>query len=467
MFFLERRGEDVSLFPSFLYISVDIIFVLIGAFKMQGRKEYSTFESEKLYAEANRHLVGGVNSPVRSFNAVGGTPLFISKGEGSYIFDEDGNKYIDFVGSWGPLILGHSDPDVIGAVSSVLSKGLSYGAPCKQEIEIAKLVVEAIPSAQKVRMTNSGTEATMSAVRLARGYTSRDYIVKFEGCYHGHADHFLVSAGSGATTFGSPSSPGVPHDFVKYTLLACYNDISSVEEIFNNYGDGIAAVIVEPIAGNMGVVVPEKEFLLGLREITRRYGALLIFDEVITGFRVSKGGAQELYGVYPDITCLGKIIGGGMPVGAYCASSQIMGYISPEGPVYQAGTLSGNPVAMTAGVATLNKIFKKEFVYDQLEEYTAELVEGIRDIISKTGVEAVVNRVGSMFTIFFTKNRVLDYRTALKSDTSKFSAFFRGLLEKGVLFPPSQFETAFVSIAHGRKEMEKTLEAMYQVMKSI
>ncbi len=428
--------------------------------------KYSNNKSINLFNEARKYLVGGVNSPVRSYSAVGGTPIFIERGKGQYIYDVDENEYIDFMGSWGPLIFGHADPDVVNAVKSTAEKGVTFGAPCEQEIELAKLIVDFVPSAEKVRMTNSGTEATMSALRLARGYTGRDYILKFEGCYHGHADSLLVKAGSGATTFGNPSSPGVPEDFVKKTLLANYNDIDSVKKLFDQYPGDIAAVILEPVPGNMGVVLPEDGFLQELREITEENGTLLIFDEVITGFRLAKGGAQEFYGVSPDITCLGKIIGGGLPVGAYTGRADIMGTVAPEGPVYQAGTLSGNPVAMSAGLVTLKKLKSGE-IYSDLEQNSSELVDGIRDIVTRTGVNATVNNLGSMFTVFFTEKQVRDYHTAVGCDTGKFAEFFKGLISSGIVFPPSQFESVLVSTAHTKKDINNTLEIIFSVMKEL
>lgn len=411
-------------------------------------------------------MPGGVNSPVRSFNAVSGTPVFVSKAKGAYVYDEDGNKYIDYMSSWGPLILGHAAPDVVAAVKKAAGRGTSYGAPCENEIEVAKLIVKSFPSIEMVRMTSSGTEATMSGVRLARAYTKRDYIVKFEGCYHGHADYLLVQAGSGATTFGTPSSPGVPKAFTDRTLLAGYNDLGSVEKLFKKKGDKIAAVILEPVAGNMGVVPPQQGFLEGLREITRDSGALLVFDEVISGFRLGRGGAQGTFGVVPDITCLGKIIGGGLPVGAFGASKEIMKMVAPVGPVYQAGTLSGNPLAMAAGRATLTKLFEKGN-YQKLESLTVELVQGITEIIEKLGVKAQINSIGSMFTLFFTDVKPVDYRSALMSDTKKYSKFFENLLRAGIMFPPSQFEAVFLSLAHTERDIKRTLDAVYGSLKKI
>lgn len=411
-------------------------------------------------------MPGGVNSPVRSFNAVTGTPVFISRAKGAYLYDEDGNKYIDYMSSWGPMIHGHADPDVVKAVKQAASRGTSYGAPCADEISLAKLITRSFKSIDKVRMTSSGTEATMSAVRLARAYTGRDYIVKFEGCYHGHADFLLVKAGSGATTFGSPSSPGVPKAFTDKTLLAKYNDLYSVEKLFKRYGTKIAAVILEPVAGNMGVVTPEPGFLEGLKKLTLSTGSLLIFDEVITGFRLSPGGAQDAYGVSADLTCLGKIIGGGLPVGAFGGRKKIMDMIAPVGPVYQAGTLSGNPLAMAAGFTSLTKLNKKSN-YNKLRNLTETLVEGVRDAVKKSGVSATVNSTQSMFTLFFTDTPPRDYESALRSNTKKYSKFFDNLLKAGIMFPPSQFEAVFVSLAHTEKDINKTIDAVYESLKTI
>lgn len=422
--------------------------------------------SEKYYKKARDLMPGGVNSPVRSFSAVGGSPIFISKAKGSYLYDEDGNKYLDFIASWGPLILGHSHPKVVRALKDASVLGTSYGAPCKSEIELAVIVTKSFKSIDLVRMTNSGTEATMSAVRLARGYTGKDYIIKFEGCYHGHADYLLVKAGSGATTFGSPSSPGVPKSFTSKTLLAKFNDIDSVRRLYEKYGDKIAAVIVEPVAGNMGVVTPQKGFLNELREITKKYESLLIFDEVITGFRLSKGGAQQIFDVYPDITCLGKIIGGGLPVGAFGGRKEIMKHIAPDGPVYQAGTLSGNPLAMAAGIATLKQLGSKS-VYNKLEKTTVNFVEEIRGIITKLRIKACVNQIGSMFTIFFNEGEIFNYETATSSNTKIFSKFFKNLLSAGIMFPPSQFESVFISTVHTEKELKFALNSIYKALKDI
>jgi glutamate-1-semialdehyde 2,1-aminomutase len=409
-------------------------------------------------------MPGGVNSPVRSFNAVDGTPVFISKAKGAWIYDEDGNKYIDYVASWGPLILGHAHDDVIKAVKRASENGTSYGAPCEHEIILAKLIVRSFSSIDMLRMTNSGTESTMSATRLSRAYTKRDLIVKFEGCYHGHADYLLVKAGSGATTFGIPSSPGVPTGFTKNTLLAKYNDLRSVEKLFSKHGSKIACVLIEPVAANMGVVPPKDGFLEGLRRLTYNAGSLLVFDEVITGFRLGLGGAQKTYHVKPDLTCLGKIIGGGFPVGAYGGGRDIMRMIAPIGPVYHAGTLSGNPVAMAAGVATLNKL-KEKGTYKRLNELTNGLTEGLQEILNKLGIKAQINRVGSMFTVFFTDRPVYDYQSALNSDTKMYSRFFKNLLGAGIMFPPSQFEAVFLSLAHTEREIDITLRAVYKALK--
>ncbi|OGE19871.1 MAG: glutamate-1-semialdehyde-2,1-aminomutase [Candidatus Dadabacteria bacterium RIFCSPHIGHO2_12_FULL_53_21] len=423
-------------------------------------------KSKKLYKTAEQLMPGGVNSPVRSFKAVSGTPVFISRGKGQYIYDADGNKYTDYMSSWGPLILGHAAPAVVRAVKKAAEKGTSYGAPCEDEIELAKLIVKAFPSIDMVRMTSSGTEATMSGVRLARAYTKRDYIVKFEGCYHGHADYLLVQAGSGATTFGTPSSPGVPESFTEKTLLANYNDLDSVRGLYDKYRDKIAAVIIEPVAANMGVVPPADGFLEGLRKITRDSGSLLIFDEVITGFRLGMGGAQHKYGVKPDITCLGKIIGGGLPVGAFGGKKDIMSMVAPLGPMYQAGTLSGNPLAMAAGLATLRKL-KEPGNYKKLRGLSLNMVEGIKEIIKELGISACVNSVESMFTIFFTEPNPVDYRTVLKSDTKKYSKFFENLLRAGIMFPPSQFEAVFLSLAHTDRDVDRTLDVVHKALKAV
>lgn len=425
-----------------------------------------TGKSKRLYRAAERLMPGGVNSPVRSFRAVEGTPIFISRAKGAWVYDEDENKYIDYIASWGPLILGHAHSDVVKATKKAVENGTTYGAPCEKEVELAGLVVKSFPSIDLVRMTSSGTEAAMSAVRLARAYTRRDLIVKFEGCYHGHADYLLVKAGSGATTFGIPSSPGVPRSFTNNTLLARYNDLQSVGRLFAERGNEIACVLIEPVAANMGVVPPKEGFLKGLRKITEDSGTLLIFDEVITGFRLGLGGAQKTYGVMPDITCLGKIIGGGLPVGAYGGKKEIMSLIAPIGPVYHAGTLSGNPLAMAAGVATLNKL-KEKGTYRRLSELTEYLVGGLREILKELGIKAQINSVGSMLTLFFTGREVVDYESALSSDTKMYSRFFKGMLEDGIMLPPSQFEALFLSLAHTEKEVDMTLRAAYNTLRDM
>ena len=425
-----------------------------------------TDRSKQLFAEAQQYIPGGVNSPVRAFKSVGGDPLFIDRGSGSYIWDVDGNRYIDYVGSWGPLILGHCHPAVTEALHSYLAKGTSYGAPTELETVLAKMVVDAVPSVDMVRMVNSGTEATMSALRLARGYTGRNKIVKFEGCYHGHADFLLIKAGSGALTLGVPTSPGVPTSIAQNTITAPYNDLETLKEIFAQEGEDIAAVIIEPVAGNMGVVPPQPGYLEGLRELTKRYGSLLIFDEVMTGFRVSYHCAQALYNIEPDLTCFGKIIGGGLPVGAYGGKREIMEHIAPSGPIYQAGTLSGNPLAMTAGIATLTELAKPG-VYEELERKTAKLSEGLAAAAAEAGVEVSMNRVGAMMCTFFTNQPVVDFASACSSDSEKFGKFFRAMLEEGVYLAPSQFEAAFMSTAHSDEDIEFTIEAARKAFKKL
>jgi glutamate-1-semialdehyde 2,1-aminomutase len=414
--------------------------------------------SKQLFEEAQCYLPGGVDSPVRAFKAVGGTPLFIRQGHGSRLYDEDGNEFIDYVGSWGPLILGHAHPRVVRALKKAVEDGSSFGAPTELETTLAELICEAMPSIEMVRFVSSGTEAAMSAIRLARAFTRKDKILKFAGCYHGHSDGLLAKAGSGMATLGIPSSPGVPAALTADTLVAPYNKLESVEQLLRQFGADIAAVIVEPVAGNMGVVLPHPGFLEGLRSLTRKSGALLIFDEVITGFRVAYGGAQELYHITPDLTCLGKIIGGGLPVGAYGGRRDIMQMIAPSGDVYQAGTLSGNPLAMTAGIETLT-VLKGGQVYQRLEKRASRLQKGIIEAANKSGVDIQLPRIGSMFTVFFSKGPVIDYETAAKADTALYGKFFHQMLSKGVYFPPSQFEAAFVSAAHTYKDIEKTVSA--------
>ncbi|MBQ2449123.1 MAG: glutamate-1-semialdehyde 2,1-aminomutase [Peptococcaceae bacterium] len=414
--------------------------------------------SKKLFEEAQEFIPGGVNSPVRAFKAVGDHPVFIEKAEGSKLYDADGNAYVDYICSWGPMLLGHQPEAVTKAVQEALLKGSTYGAPTAAEVEIAKLIVDAVPSVEMVRMVNSGTEATMSAIRLARGYTKRNKLVKFEGCYHGHADHLLIKAGSGALTFGVPSSPGVPESIASETLSATYNDLDSVKKLFAEYPDQIAAVIVEPVAGNMGLIPPVEGFLEGLREVTAEYGALLIFDEVISGFRASFGGAQKVFNIMPDITCLGKIIGGGLPVGAYGGKKEIMQHVAPVGPVYQAGTLSGNPLAMAAGIATLKELAKPG-VYETIEAKAKKLAEGVQAAAEKAGVTVSINHSASLLTVFFTGEKVDSYAAAMTSDTAKFKVFFQSMLNQGVYLPPSQFECWFVSLAHTDEDIEKTIAA--------
>jgi len=414
--------------------------------------------SQELFAAAQRHIPGGVNSPVRAFRGVGGDPVFFASAAGAYVVDADGRRYIDYVGSWGPMILGHAHPDVVNAVIARATQGLSFGAPTELEVQMADRVCELLPNIELVRMVSSGTEATMSALRLARGYTGRDKIVKFEGCYHGHADALLVKAGSGMLTLGEPSSPGVPAALAALTLTLTYNDLDQVRDTFAKMDDEIAAVIVEPVAGNMNCIPPVPGFLEGLRALCDQYGAVLIFDEVMTGFRVALGGAQALYGVTPDLTALGKVIGGGMPVGAFGGKRAIMEKIAPLGPVYQAGTLSGNPVAMAAGLKTLELIAAPGF-YETLAARTAALCEGLEERAQAAGVALTTNRVGAMFGLFFTAERVTRYAQAVACDQAQFRAFFHAMLERGVYLAPSAFEAGFVSAAHGEAEIAATLAA--------
>ena len=417
-------------------------------------------KSIEAFKKAQQLIPGGVNSPVRAFRSVHLNPVFIQKGKGSTITDIDGNHYIDFLSSWGPLIFGHAHEAIISAINEAAQRGTSYGAPTEYETRMAELIIEMVPSIEKVRMVNSGTEATMSAIRLARGYTKRDGILKFAGNYHGHGDSFLIHAGSGAITLGLPDSPGVTVGTAKDTFIAEYNNMNSVRAIFREKGNEIAAIIVEPVAGNMGVVLPSKDFLQGLRDISNEYGALLIFDEVITGFRLAKGGAQEYYNIMPDLTTLGKIIGGGLPVGAYGGRKEIMEMMAPAGPIYQAGTLSGNPLAMAAGIAMLELIKETPDFYSSLERKAARLEEGIQKNLHDTGVMAVINRVGSMMTLFFTnENKVTSLEEAMKSDTKKYADYFKLCLESGIYIAPSQFECLFVSYAQSDEEIEKTIEA--------
>jgi glutamate-1-semialdehyde 2,1-aminomutase len=422
--------------------------------------------SRKLFEEAKKHIPGGVNSPVRAFRSVGGEPLFIKKAKGSKIVDADGKTYIDYVLSWGPMILGHCHPRVTAALKKAIAEGTSFGAPTELEITLAKMVKKAFPSIEMVRMVSSGTEATMSAIRAARGFTGRDKILKFDGGYHGTGDSLLVKAGSGVATFGLPDSPGVPADLAKHTLTVAYNDLAAVKEIASRQGEQIACIIVEPVAGNMGCVPPEPGFLVGLRKVCDQYGIVLILDEVMTGFRVAYGGAQQLYKIKPDLTCLGKVIGGGLPVGAFGGKLEIMQKIAPIGPIYQAGTLSGNPLAMTAGIETL-KLLSKPGVYKTLEKTSADLERGLRDAAEEAGVPVTLNRVGSMFTGFFTEQKVKDFASAKTSDTARFGKFFLAMLKNGVNLAPSQFEAAFLSLAHSRADIGRTVEAARKSLKGL
>jgi glutamate-1-semialdehyde 2,1-aminomutase len=419
----------------------------------------NTEQSRKLQKRAEKLIPGGVNSPVRAFRSVGSDPLYIVRGQGSHIWDADGNEYIDYIGSWGPLVLGHAAPTVIEAVISAARNGTSFGASTPAEADLAELVISAFPHMEKVRFVSSGTEATMSAIRLARGYTKRKYIVKFEGCYHGHSDALLVKAGSGVATLGIPGSAGVPEEFTQFTLALPYNDICALDQAFEKFKHQIACVIVEPVVGNMGCVPPARGYLEALRAITAHDKALLIFDEVMTGFRLAYGGAQEIYGIQPDLTTMGKIIGGGLPVGAYGGPSEIMDLIAPLGPVYQAGTLSGNPLAMAAGCATLRYLREHKDVYAKLDKLAAEVVDGVAAAAKDAGVTLCHNRVGSMFTWFFTEGPVTDWDSAAKCDTEAFGRFFRAMVEGGIYLPPSQFEAAFMGAAHTERDVQQTVAA--------
>jgi glutamate-1-semialdehyde 2,1-aminomutase len=421
----------------------------------------------ELFEKAKKVIPGGVNSPVRAFGSVDATPLFITKARGAYIYDSEGKKYIDYVLSWGPAILGHSHPVVVKAIVQAARRGTSYGAPTELETEMAELITGAFPSVEMVRMVSSGTEAVMSAIRLARGYTGREKIIKFEGCYHGHSDSLLVKAGSGLATLGIPGSPGVPVGLAELTITTPFNDLNAVKSIVEKEGDNIACIIVEPVAGNMGVVLPKDGFLKGLRELTRKNGILLIFDEVITGFRLIYGGFQNLSGIKPDLTCLGKIIGGGLPVGAFGGKREIMEKLAPTGPVYQAGTLSGNPVAMAAGIATLKILKEKKGDYEELGRMTAGLCERTQELFDKKGLPVRTNRIGSMFTTFFTAQEVYDYQSASKSDTRLFARYFRGMLSQGINLAPSQFEAAFLSFAHKEEDLEKMIAACGKTIKKL
>ncbi len=430
--------------------------------KLKFKKEnsqLSTLNSQRLFERAQKSLVGGVNSPVRAFKAVSGTPVFMARGKGCKIFDADGNAYLDFVSSWGPLILGHANPDVEQAAKKAMANGASFGASTEIEVKMAEMVKEAFPSMPLMRFVSWGTEACMSALRAARGFTGRKKIVKFAGCYHGHSDFLLVKAGSGAATFASPDSAGVPDDPAKPTLVLPYNDVAAVKKLFRSHGKNIAAMIVEPVVGNMGTVLPEAGFLETLREETKKHGALLIFDEVITGFRLCFGGAQTIYGIKPDLTCLGKIIGGGFPVGAYGGRKDVMQCVSPLGPVYQAGTLSGNPVAMAAGLKTL-EILKRTRPYAKLQANTEVMCSEIKKSANTHNVDVHINTTASLFTIFFTKQPVRDYATAKTANTKKYAKFFHALLQNNVYFPPAQFEAAFLSVTHAQKDIRQTLAAI-------
>ncbi len=424
-------------------------------------------KSSALFEEAQKYIPGGVNSPVRAFKSVKGTPLFIERGEGAKMFDADGNEFIDYIGSWGPHLFGHNPQFIVSALQDALKKGTSFGAPTETEIKMAKLVTELVPSVEKVRMVNSGTEATMSAIRLARGYTGRNKFIKFEGCYHGHADYFLIKAGSGALTLGVPNSPGVTEGNAKDTLVARYNDINSVYELVEKNKDEIAAIIIEPVAGNMGVVPADKEFLQALRNLCNEEKIVLIFDEVMSGFRVAKGGAQEVYGIGADLVTFGKIIGGGLPVGAFGGKKEIMDTLAPVGPVYQAGTLSGNPLAMAAGVAALTYIKNNPQIYDELERKAQFIEKAFSENLAKLGKKFAMNRVGSMSCMFFTEEPVTDFESAVKSDTELYAKYFHGMLRRGVYLAPSQFEAMFISTAHSDELLERTAEAHYETLKEI
>lgn len=444
------------IYLQFIFYCVKVISIM----------KIKTDKSKELFEKAVKLIPGGVNSPVRAFKAVGGDPLFISHGKGSKVYDVDGNEYIDYVLSWGPLICGHAHPTVVEAINEAAKKGTSYGAPTETESDLAALVLEAYPSMDKVRFVNSGTEATMSAIRAARGFTKRDKIVKFEGCYHGHADGLLAKAGSGATTLGIPTSPGVPKSYARETITVPFNNINVINNVIEKQWYDISCVILEPVIGNSGCVIPEEGFLEGLRRLTEKYNIVLIFDEVMTGFRLAYGGAQEAFNIKPDLTCLGKVIGGGLPVGAYGGKKEIMSIVAPEGPVYQAGTLSGNPLAVSAGIAIL-KLLKKSGTYDELEKLGAELEEGLKDAAKRAGSKTQFNRIGTMFCQYFNEYPVTDYESALKCDTRRFGRFFRALLEQGVYIAPSQFEAGFLSTVHTSKDVEKTVSASYEALKEI
>lgn len=422
--------------------------------------------SSQLFSEAEKVIPGGVNSPVRAFKYVGGTPIFVKEAKGAYLYDEDGNKLIDYINSWGPMILGHAFQPVVDAVVERAKKGTSFGMPTELETKIAELAVAMVPNIDKIRFVNSGTEACMSAIRLARGFTGRDKIIKFSGCYHGHSDSFLIQAGSGAITFGSPNSPGVTQGTAKDTLLASYNDLENVATLLEANTNEVAAIIIEPVAGNMGCIPPKNGFLEGLRELCTKHGTLLIFDEVMTGFRLAKGGAQELYGIVADIVCFGKVIGGGLPVGAFAARNEIMNYLAPLGPVYQAGTLSGNPLAMAAGLAMLETLDKDEDIFGRLEQKTAYLEKGIREVLTKNKVDFTINRVGSMISVHFDKAEVYDFATSKKGDNETFKKFFHDLVKEGVYIAPSAYETWFITDALTYEDLDFTIQAIDKVTQS-
>lgn len=423
--------------------------------------------SKQLFEKAQTLIPGGVNSPVRAFKSVGGTPVFFSSGSGSRVTDVDGNSYLDYIGSWGPHLFGHNPQFIKSAILTQLEKGVSFGAPCGLEVEMAELITSLVPSVEMVRMVNSGTEATMSAIRAARGFTGRDKFIKFEGCYHGHGDYFLIKAGSGALTLGVPTSPGVTKGNAADTLLATYNNLAEVQELAVKYKGEIAAIIIEPVVGNMGTVLPAKEFMNGLRELCTKEGIVLIFDEVMTGFRLAKGGAQEVFGITPDMSVFGKIIGGGLPVGAYGGKTEIMMKVAPAGPVYQAGTLSGNPLAMAAGLAALRYIQLNPAIYTRLEELTARLQKGLEAASRAAGKNYTINRIGSMISMFFTEQPVTDFASAVTSDTALYGKFFHGMLEEGHYLPPAQFEAWFVSTAHTEADIDETIAAAKRVLQKI
>lgn len=420
--------------------------------------------SSALFQEAEKVIPGGVNSPVRAFGGVGGTPIFAKSAKGAYVYDEDGNRYIDYINSWGPMILGHAFPAVVDAIIDKAKLGTSFGMPTEIETKIAELAISMVPNIDKIRFVNSGTEACMSAVRLARGFTKKDKIIKFAGCYHGHSDSFLIAAGSGASTFGTPNSPGVTQGTAKDTLLARYNDIQNVSEIIEANKDEIACIIIEPVAGNMGCVPPKNDFLQSLRTLCNLHGILLVFDEVMTGFRLAKGGAQEMYNVNADIVCFGKVIGGGLPVGAFAARAEIMDYLAPIGPVYQAGTLSGNPLAMAAGLAMLETLNSDETVYKRLADKTAYLHKGIEKVLHKHHIESTINRVGSMISVHFAADDVVDFETAAKGNNDRFKQFFHGMLKEGIYIAPSAFETWFITDALSYKDLDDTIKAVNTVV---